>query len=132
MKCVVCNHEISADVGYFIFDAHAICEDCAIKTTVYDLYNKSLLHMYNSPDDVIDAEATVMDAVYDDLHDKPSGYIPDCANAPCDKCDMYYGEINACMMDEVADEGKVTEATPEQVEKFFTSPDPVFVPDANT
>lgn len=117
-NCDICKHAIGVDTGCFMISdctdtdkpGVVICEDCAIKTTVYDLYNKSLLHMYNSPDDVIDAEATVMDAVYNDLHDKPSGYIPDCANAPCDKCDMYYGEINACMMDEVAGEGNVAEA----------------------
>lgn len=90
--CTICGKALSEHDEYFAFtdalfsnaNEIVVCDDCAVKTTVYDLYNRSALTMANSLDDVIEADAVVSD-----------------------------------------DENT---ATPEEVEKFFTSSDPAFNP----
>lgn len=81
---------------------------------------------------------------------KPWGYIENCPLSPCENCGLYYGEIDSCMAgeenfptpDEImgfsAEElekfrydtpheiPEAISAKPEEVEKFFTSDEPVF------
>ncbi len=67
--CTICGKVLSEHDEYFAFtDALSsnaneivVCDDCAVKTTVYDLYNRSALTMANSLDDVIEADAVVSD-----------------------------------------------------------------------
>lgn len=71
--CAVCGKDIGIDSEFFAITdnnskvSHIICADCAMHTTLYDLYNKGALTMVNSPDSVIEATATVIDVVADEL-----------------------------------------------------------------
>jgi len=69
MKCEICNKEIATTVDKFfmIVDEFAptannvpdicICDECAVTTTIMDLFMKNCLNMVNAEDDVIEIEA---------------------------------------------------------------------------
>lgn len=160
--CSICGKVLSEHDEFFAFadalsvsaNKTVVCDDCAVKTTVYDLYNRSALTMANSPDNAIEIDGTVVDTAYanadsvivdavpEEAEKFPSGCTAECPLQPYCNCRYYYGEIDECMLGEKGmvpteeEKAKVREkypnATPEEVEKFFTSPEPVFSPDSHT
>ncbi len=100
--CSLCGKNISADTGYFKVNELTICTDCSIYS-VAELYYKDKLKMYNSPDDVIEAEAVVSDVDDDEekwIEEHMGGCIENCPLKPCNKCHYFYGELMDCMLSE--------------------------------
>lgn len=72
MKCVNCGKYIMGTDKYFMLNVSrvdkstnniAVCEECSETVTPMELYMKGVIPMNNSDDDVVEADATVLDEV---------------------------------------------------------------------
>lgn len=117
--CSICGKklDISADTHFVLtdmstqndMDAVVLCEKCAGTTTVMDMYLSGKITMANSLDDVLETDGVVVDSekIDNEAISEANGwsYV---ASDPVD----------------IQDEAPL--ATSEEVEKFFTSAEPVF------
>lgn len=128
MKCIMCDSDIHLDSGYVTDGKVNICRDCAesnsltrIITRIENLeVDANLSFNWEAP---IDQTSLVDQTVSDgDLLPYPDNN-GQCDLSPCIKCEYYQCEINECTRDAYSN----GDATPEQVEAFFTSSGPDFL-----
>lgn len=106
-KCAICGQPI---LGYwFRVEKKDMCQSCAAVTTVYDLFQRDIIDI---KPDIVETEATLVTKGDEEL-----------------KAEMTEkSQPNATFgmaVNDIVD----AEATDEQVEKFFTSQEPVFIAD---
>ena len=95
-KCVICGQPI---LGYWYeIGKKNVCQSCAASTTVYDLFQRDIIDI---KPDIVDGEATLV--TKDDEE-----------------------TVEATLVTKDDEEAANNAATDEQVEKFFTSQEPVF------
>ena len=149
-KCVICKRPI---IGYWHeIGKNKICQSCAASVTVYDLYMKDIVSI---KPEIIDVEATLVTKEDEDMKNYLSSkQVPNAAYGMSVEADnkaaveiaekIEQGEIDGGMPDDTEptlvtkdeeppkvelDKSKLDdypEATPEEVEKFFTSSEPAF------
>lgn len=104
--CAICGKPI---IGYwYALGKNNICQSCGASVTVYDLYMRDFVDI---KPDVVESTATLV--TKEELEELDSKHV---INAE-------YGKTAGTVHDESRSDATMTD---EQVEKFFTSQEPVF------